>query len=481
MIAAILSRRGRSVEHSIQLLILFLLTAAAMPTCIAEDAVNPHGAAFRAIFGDTLEREHNIGVLGYAHVTVAKSNHDIEKTQLAQGRGRGVQPQGGMVQDEGGNLQHLGLIVCKGAGCPLGHMFEPNRNVISRVTPLPGPCGDEVIIDWAVTAHYGEDAFFWTTKGFDDWGWKAGDKNRFALTEWFLDIYLPIGAGASVILGSFHTALALEIGKALVPPNNFSSRSYAFIAGPAKHVGFLAQFKLPLDPIRGYASLGFGLTGDWNSIGFGSGAGGPSFLFSGYWRSPDMRTWLDFEVVYGNGEDDFGDSKLINGVAFPLGGGSQYLALSLSNEYLDRVVGYFTATHTVSPRLMLQFESVYGYQEGGDLSPLPIAITRDSTFYGANGGFRYRLADSVYVGARFEWFVDENAANVLWSGVGATGGDVYAFTASVGWEPTPHLLVRPELKFDAYDGGGHLFAAGRNGLASRDSQLLAVLNFEFRF
>ena len=54
-------------------------------------------------------------------------------------------------------------------------------------------------------------------------------------------------------------------------------------------------------------------------------------------------------------------------------------------------------------------------------------------------------------------------------------------TASVGWEPHPILLIRPELKYDAYHGGGHLFAAGTNGLARRDSQLLGILNLEFRF
>jgi hypothetical protein len=58
---------------------------------------------------------------------------------------------------------------------------------------------------------------------------------------------------------------------------------------------------------------------------------------------------------------------------------------------------------------------------------------------------------------------------------------VYAFTASVGWEPTPQLLIRPELKYDIYDGGGHLFAAGTNGLAAHDAQLMAVLNFQIRF
>tara|TARA_Y100000590_G_scaffold323953_1_gene367427 strand:+ start:103 stop:345 length:243 start_codon:yes stop_codon:yes gene_type:complete len=76
----------------------------------------------------------------------------------------------------------------------------------------------------------------------------------------------------------------------------FSSRSYAFIVGPAKHVGLLTQFKLPLDRARGHVSLGFGVVGDWNSIDFGSGTGGPSFMLTGYWRSPDMRTWIDIEI-----------------------------------------------------------------------------------------------------------------------------------------------------------------------------------------
>ena len=96
-------------------------------------------------------------------------------------------------------------------------------------------------------------------------------------------------------------------------------------------------------------------------------------------------------------------------------------------------------------------------------------------------GFRYRLLERVHGGLRFEWFTDENAANVLWGAVGAGGGDVYALTASVAWEPSANVRVRPELKFDAYDGDGHLFAAGADGRARRDTQLLGVVSLEFSF
>ena len=204
-------------------------------------------------------------------------------------------------------------------------------------------------------------------------------------------------------------------------------------------------------------------------------------MFGARWRSSDMRTWIDFESIYGNGEDDFGDSVVRHGVLRPRGGGSQYLALSSRDEYLDRFVAYLTASRQFGERLELVAESVYGSQEGGDLAPNPLAITRNSAFYGANIGFRYRVASDWHVGARMEWFQDENAANVLWRSVGASGGKVRALTLNATWEPIPYLLIRPELKFDSYSGGGHLFAPDRNGQAEHDSQLLGVANFEFRF
>lgn len=65
--------------------------------------------------------------------------------------------------------------------------------------------------------------------------------------------------------------------------------------------------------------------------------------------------------------------------------------------------------------------------------------------------------------------------------MGAGGGDVYALTANIAWEPLPHLLLRPELKYDVYTGRGSLFAPDRTGVAREDAQLLGVLNLEFRF
>ena len=454
-------------------------SGAAEPTPV--EGPRPYGSLFRSVAGDTLEREHGIGVLGFAHVTAAFADNDIATTRLAQGRGRKIQPQGGLVQDEGLNLNQVGLLVCKGAGCPPFRLFQPNRNVLSRVTPLPQPRGDEIIVDWAVSALFGEDAVFWKTKGMDDWSWDADDRERLAITQWYLDIYLPVFAGASVLLGSWHSPLAHEIGYPFDPPNWFSSRTYAFAVGPAKHVGALSQFKLGLDPAYGHASVGFGVVTDWNAIDFGSGGHHPNFLFEARWRSPDMTTWVDLEVIHGNGEDDFGDVTVRNGLTLPRGGGTQYLALSSTSEYLSRTFAYLTVLRNFGDTLGIVLETVYGFQEGGDLAPLPFAITRDSAMFGANLGARRRLSERLHAAVRAEWLRDEHAANFLWGAVGARGGDVYALTANLAWAFNPHLLIRPELKYDVYDGGGHLFAVGTNGLARKDAQLLGVLNLEFRF
>ncbi|MCB1749567.1 MAG: outer membrane beta-barrel protein [Gammaproteobacteria bacterium] len=457
-----------------------LLLCAAFTTA-ADDSPRPYGSLFRAVAGERLEREHGIAVIGFGHVTLSEANHDIPASRMPQGRARNTQPQSGVAQDEGLNLQHVGLIVCKGDACPPGRIAAPTRNLLSRIGPLPGPRGDQVKVDWALSALVGEDGVFWKTKGFDDWSWNADDAHRLAFTQWYLDLYLPIGGGTTVLLGSWHNPLAAEIGYTFTPPNYFASRSYAFAVGPAKNVGALIETRLPLAPAFGLASAFFGITGDWNALDFGSGSGGPTFMFGARWRSPDMRTWLDLETIYGNGEDDFGDVRVKNGIPRPRGGGSQYLALSSTDAYLDRFVGYVTLNHAVSERLDLVAEGVYGFQEGGDLAPLPFAITQDASFYGLNVGFRYRLLPGLYTGARVEAFVDEEAANVLWGGVGAGGGAVYAATLNVSWEALPWVIVRPELKYDAYDGDGHLFAPDRNGIAQHDSQLLGVMNFEFRF
>ena len=67
--------------------VVFLAVVSFAQLSFAETPLGPHGALFRTLFGDNLEKKYNIGVMGYAHISAARSNHDIEKTLLPQGRG----------------------------------------------------------------------------------------------------------------------------------------------------------------------------------------------------------------------------------------------------------------------------------------------------------------------------------------------------------------------------------------------------------
>ena len=460
------------------------------PGSIAQGSANPYGRLFRSLFGDGLERNHGVAVLGWAEGSLIEANNSAGETLLPKGFAESTLPQSFYSQAQGGNFNELGLMLCKRTGCLPSGIFPPDRNVLSRVGPLPGPRGERILVDWNATLLFGEDASFQKTKGFDDWRWDADRSAKLAITQWFVDLYLPLLDGTTLLLGSFQTPLENDIGYPFTPPNWFVTRTHAFVHGPAKHVGALAQSKLPIAPEYGLLSLEGGVVTGWNRLDLQNDD--PHFLFGARWRSPDGKTAIDLEGIYGNGEDDFGDAVLIDGIARPLGGGSPYLALSSSEAYLDRVALYLAMSHQFGPRLQGAIEATYGRQEGGDIGfaqggPVPpFAITEDSPWYGLNAALRLMLRPNLHFNLRGDWFTDENGANVLWGSVGASGGNVYAVTANLSWDPWRSLNIRPEIRYDVYDGSGHLFApvpgvTSGSAVATKDHQLIGILNAVKKF
>lgn len=84
-------------------------------------------------------------------------------------------------------------------------------------------------------------------------------------------------------------------------------------------------------------------------------------------------------------------------------------------------------------------------------------------WYGINQYFLYSLTRKLTAGARFEWLRDAHgtrvwgvgnmpwAAGRAWDGIGYAG-DFYALTAGLQWRPTPNWVLRPEVRWDWYDG-----------------------------
>ena len=271
------------------------------------------GSAFRNITNNKYEKS-GVSIYGWLEASALLNNNSS----------RNVSPQAFFNTEEGLNLNQIGLTLCKGDGCIPAYAPDGN-NVISRITPTPGPKGDEVRLGYNVTLLYGEDVAFFRTSGLDDnaFGDVLDHKSVFAIPQAYLDIYVPfIGDGTSFLIGSFQTSIGNQIGYPFTPPNWFVTRQNSFVSGPAKHVGILAQTKLPIDLSNGLLSIDYGVTLGWNN--FDNKNDDFSYMLGARWRSPDMRTWIDLETIFGNGENDFGDG--------PGRGGSPYFALS-SNHY----------------------------------------------------------------------------------------------------------------------------------------------------
>lgn len=416
----------------------------------------PFGSLSRALIGDQLEKENGIAIIGWADATALGATNTGPDGDLGNGAF--------FTQDEGFTLNELGVMICKGDGCP-PPVFGPKHNNISRIGPFPGPPrGDDFDVGYNVTAVIGSDSQFFRATGFDDFSGDVDEEIQLSIPQAYVDVYVPVLDGVSVVVGNFFTPNSgLEIGLPFNPPNWFSTHTYALQHGPARHTGLYASAKIPTPADFGLLTVDAGLVTGWNNFDNVRA----TYLGAIRYRSPTLATWIDAEVIVGDGEDDF---------VGPTGGGSPYLAISTTGEELLRLNSSLTATHQLTGRLQLAAELDYGFQEGGDDIGVPVAITQDSAWYGANIGARSKVKDNLHVAGRAEWFRDENAANILWSSRGASGGNVFSLTGALEWQPTPQLRIRPEVRFDSYNGGGNgIFGDGE------DDQLLGLVNVNVVF
>src|SRR5690606_1023500 len=104
----------------------------------------------------------------------------------------------------------------------------------------------------------------------------------------------------------------------------------------------------------------------------------------------------------------------------------------------------------------------------------PGAAAQDAEWYGLNQYLIYTVNDCWSYGLRAEWFRDDDGVRVGgigntagtkrrgWTG-GGFAGDFYEVSIGANWKPHANVLVRPELRWDWYDG-----PAGNGGLQPYD-------------
>lgn len=405
----------------------------------------PKGRLFRALFGDHLEREHGIIVHGWVQGGWAENFNDTEN----------LLPQGFFTTENEFSLNEVILAV-----------ERPIRtNVIPRVTPLPGPKPEKTNVGFTFNAAYGTDGRFWMVEGIDDnFGENRGKREPFTIPQFFLQVYTPWLDGTAFYIGNFFTPVGEDIGYPLSPPSHFYTHSYALSHNVTHNVGALMAMKLPTSEDSGLLSLEVGVIRGWNTWSdYNDDLTG---ILNVRWRSRDMRTWWDFESIFGNEQSDEGNTAQ-----------RPFAAVSSTGEDLFRVVATTSFTRSFAEnRFQAIIEAIVGHQEGGDVeadehNPPGFLITENSSWYGVNASLLWFPRDDMQVGFRAEWLTDEKGASFLFQ-----PGDYYGLTGSFAWFPVDFVRVRTELRYDWYAGPGSPFADG-----TEDEQLLGTVDVTVTF
>jgi hypothetical protein len=113
-----------------------------------------------------------------------------------------------------------------------------------------------------------------------------------------------------------------------------------------------------------------------------------------------------------------------------------------TDNYMQSIV----ADCTITENLNYVFQSDWGGVSNG----------ASNQWYGVNNYLFYAINDCWKVGTRLEWFRDDDGVRTP-AGV---PGDYWGLTWGVNWRPTANTVIRPELRYDWYDGAGQPFDGG---------------------
>lgn len=427
-----------------------------MSTTVQAQDFSANGWLGRTLFGDKLEKEYGITIGGWAEIGLAYNNSSEPSGKKALANSPVA-----INRDEGGQLNQLGLYIDKSI----------NSTVIPRVGPFPGPVSDKADFGFHATMLYGRDAQVVQTFGWDnnlgvnrDGVNSPFDRHNYVtFPELYAKMYLPIGLGVSAYVGNFFSPIGTEIGTAERPtPNFFYTRTYAFVSSPIKHTGALVAANLMRSEQSGYISGELGLVRGWSNVQDNNNSN--SIIGALRWRSPNLATWVDYEFITGNEQNDMSR----------LGGPQMPVSRIMSPRDQNKTHHVLSLSHQFTPQWRGELAFVYGKQKGDGARDTIDAIYgpgfNGASWSGYTASVIYQHKPDLAYGARFEYFSDKDgfaltgAKNAWNMGVKS---DYNALTLGARWDVNKHVTIRPELRHDwqSSNNGQKAFAGG-----TKDSQ-----------
>ncbi|HEY2839418.1 MAG TPA: outer membrane beta-barrel protein [Pirellulales bacterium] len=281
---------------------------------------------------------------------------------------------------------------------------------------------------------YGSDFFLAQSSGFelrenDNPRWNDSQYSGLALPQ----LYGEVGTNeTSAKIGHFYTVVGYEGVQA--PTNFFYSHSYSYMfAGPFTNWGALGNRKW------GNWNLQAGMVNGWNHLSEPSNHG--AFLGNLKYTGERGGWWSSFAIITGQEQNNLANLPTV------------------VNGYANRTRYSFLVSKNLGSRTEYVFHHWLGTQATG----APGGGT--AMWYGIDQYVYYRLADNWRLGTRVEWFRDEDGTRVGLTqpsnpNKAPLPGSYASWTVGVNWTPLPNVLVRPELRWDTYNGPAKPFDDG---------------------
>ncbi len=247
----------------------------------------------------------------------------------------------------------------------------------------------------------------------------------------------------SMKVGRFYTIIGYENTRAVT--NFFYSHSYTLMYGePFMHTGGLLTFEGDVWTLYG------GLVNGWDQ--FDGLSDNLAFLAGATYAPCHGAYTISGSII--SGEE----------------------GVDLGGPYTPRTMYSLVFDWHVTDRVEYVLQHDLGWQEavfaGGQ---------QDAEWYGINQYLYYTLNDCWRFGARLEWFRDDDGFRVTGSRTGnpfggGLAGNYYAATLGANWIPSLNVIVRPEVRWDWFDGNGLPYDDGTS-----DDQFTAAVDVILRF
>lgn len=272
---------------------------------------------------------------------------------------------------------------------------------------------------------YGEDYFLAESIGLEKRPDGSARWNNEYYGSAFPQAYVSAGnQRLSVQLGHFYSVVGYE--GVMAPDNFFYSKSYSYqFAGPFTHWGAQMNWR-PND----CWTIQAGLHNGWDALDRVSDSVG--FIGKVRYDSRSTGSWTSFAITTG---DDYNNAA---GVA-------------PTDDFTNRTRYSWLVGVPLTCRVDYVFHHWLGLQENG------AADGTQAEWYGIDQYLTYAVNPCTDLGMRFEWFRDDDGTRV---GLNRSrnpnnppfAGNFFSLSFGANYSHSEHVMIRPELRADWYDG-----------------------------